>query len=289
LSGLSFLAAPNCVLSCRIEYDAAREMSTPENEEVASSETPVDASSTTKSSETPGAVAEGNAEAAGAVDAVEDTDGDDESLDIEVETDDEEQVEVEVEVDPIAELEAKLAEVEKGKQENYDKFVRATADLENVRKRSRKEVKDGRLDERGKVLRDMLPVVDNLERAVEHAEQTKSEATKSIIEGVQMVLRQFHQGLDRNNVKAMEAVGKPFDPAVHEAVSQAPSAEHPPGTVISVLQTGYMMEDRLLRPALAVVSMAMPEAPAEEESAEDADVIEVESSSDESSESEGQE
>tara|TARA_R110002096_G_scaffold423452_2_gene630607 strand:- start:11659 stop:12498 length:840 start_codon:yes stop_codon:yes gene_type:complete len=243
-------------------------MSTSENEEVTSSKTPADASSTSESSETH----EAGAEAAGAVDAVEEADVDDESLDIEVEADDEAEVEVEVEVevDPIAELEAKLAEAEKGKQENYDKFVRTTADLENVRKRSRKEVKDGRLDERGKVLRDMLPVVDNLERAMEHAAQTENEATKSIIEGVQMVLRQFHQALERNNVKALEAVGTPFDPAVHEAVSQAPSADHPPGTVISALQTGYMMEGRLLRPALVVVSMAMPAAPAEtEEVAED--------------------
>ena len=240
-------------------------MSTSENEEVTSSKTPVDENSTPESSETH----EAGAEVAGAGGAVEEADVDDESLDIEVEADDEAEVEVEVEVDPIAELEAKLAEAEKGKQENYDKFVRTTADLENVRKRSRKEVKDGRLDERGKVLRDMLPVVDNLERAMEHAEQTENEATKSIIEGVQMVLRQFHQALERNNVKALEAVGTPFDPAVHEAVSQAPSADHPPGTVISALQTGYMMEGRLLRPALVVVSMAMPAAPAEaEETAE---------------------
>ncbi len=176
-------------------------------------------------------------------------DSEDESLDIEVEAE---------ELDPLAKLAAKLEECEKEKSENYDRYVRAMADLENVRKRSRRELKDGRVDERGKVLKDMLPVIDNLERAVEHAIQNENDATKSIIEGVQMVLRQFHQALARNNVTALDAVGKPFDPAIHEAVSQAPSAEYPAGTVISVLQTGYMIEQRLLRPSLAVVSIPMP-------------------------------
>lgn len=178
----------------------------------------------------------------------------DESLDIEVEAEAEASEE-----DPLAQLTAKLEECEKEKNENYDRYVRAVADLENVRKRTKRELKDGRIDERGKVLKDMLPVIDNLERAVEHAIQNENDATKSIIEGVQMVLRQFHQALQRHNVTPLDAVGKPFDPAVHEAVSQAPSAEHPAGTVISVLQTGYMIEERLLRPALAVVSIPMPE------------------------------
>ncbi len=264
-------------------------MSTTENEEVTSSETPVDASSTSESSEVSEAEVTVDVEGTRPVDAAPDVDGDDESLDIEVEPDDEDEPD-EPELDPIAELEAKLADAEKRKQDNYDKFVRATADLENVRKRSRKEVKEGRIDERGKVLKDMLPVVDNLERAMEHAAQTQTEETKSIVEGVQMVLRQFQQSLERNNVKAVEAVGQPFDPAVHEAVSQAPSAEHAPGTVISALQTGYMVEERLLRPALVVVSMAMPEAPDETEDATDeGETAEAESSSEGSAESEGEE
>lgn len=180
----------------------------------------------------------------------------DESLEIEVEA-----VEggvAEVDEDPMSALKAQVENLEAEKKENYERFVRASADLENFRKRSKRDVKDARLDERGRILKDMLPVVDNLERAVEHAKQTESEATKSIIEGVTLVMRQFSQALERHNVKALDAIGKPFDPAMHEAVSQAPSADHPPGTVIAVLQTGYMMEERLLRPALAVVSVAAP-------------------------------
>ena len=130
---------------------------------------------------------------------------------------------------------------------------------------------DARLDERGKILKDMLPVIDNLERAVSHAQSTEAEATKSIVEGVNLVLRQFQQALERHNVKAVEAVGKPFDPAIHEAVSQAPSTEHPPGTVVAALQTGYMMEGRLLRPALVVVSIAAPAAAEPEPAAGGAD------------------
>lgn len=241
-------------------------MSTTENEEVPSSETQASEQAAANAEETNANAAQ--AEGTGVADEASTSEGEDEeSLDIEVEPSEGEEAAGEVEADPLAELAAKLEEAEKAKQENYDRFVRATADLENVRKRSRREVQDGRLDERGKILRDMLPVIDNLERAVEHAQQSTNDATKSIVEGVQMVLRQFQQSLERHNVKALEAVGKPFDPAVHEAVSQAPSADHPPGTVISVLQTGYMMEARLLRPALAVVSVAMP---ASEEGADDA-------------------
>ncbi len=179
----------------------------------------------------------------------------------------EEELSIEVEEPEPTPLEAaleKITDLEEGKKANYDRFIRATADLENVRKRTRKEVKDARLDERGKVLRDMLPVIDNLERANSHAKESETEATKSILEGITLVIRQFQQALERHLVSRLEAVGMPFDPSVHEAVSQAPSADHPPGTVITALQTGYMMDGRLLRPALVVVSTAMPEPVVEE-------------------------
>jgi molecular chaperone GrpE len=176
----------------------------------------------------------------------EDPVGDEESLDIEVEG-------------AGGELQARIEELEQAKQETYERLLRATADLDNTRKRARRDVKDARVDERSKVLREILPVIDNLERAASHAAKgsDESEAVKSIVDGVNLVLRQFLQTMERMDVKLLEAVGKPFDPAVHEAVSQAPSADHPPGTVIEVLQSGYMVGDRLLRPALSVVSIAM--------------------------------
>lgn len=196
-------------------------------------------------------------------------------------------IEVEVIASPLDLANEKIAELETAKKANYDRFVRATADLENVRKRSRKEVKDARLDERGKVLRDMLPVIDNLERASQHAQESEDEATKSILEGVGLVIRQFEQALVRHKVVRLDSVGKAFDPTVHEAVSQAPSPDHDPGVVMTALQTGYMMEDRLLRPALVVVSLAMPtpvaEESSEEESASEDSASEEESASEEPS------
>jgi molecular chaperone GrpE len=155
--------------------------------------------------------------------------------------------------DPVAVLEHKLAAVEKAKKDNWDRYLRAAADLENLRKRGKREVDEARLDTKNKVLKEMLPVVDNLERAVEHA--GTDPATKPIVEGVQLVLRQFQTAFERLDITAVDALGQAFDPNLHEAISQIDS-DQPPGTVIQVLQRGYRAGDRLLRPALVVVAKA---------------------------------
>lgn len=162
--------------------------------------------------------------------------------------------------DRVAELEAKLTAVEKEKKDNWDRYLRAAADLENGRKRAKREVDDARLEAKAKVLKEMLPVVDNLERAIEHAAQQSKddEKTRPIIEGVQLVLRQFVTAFERLDVTQVEAEGKPFDPNLHEAISQQES-DQPPGTIVQVLQRGYRSGDRLLRPALVVVAKAKPE------------------------------
>lgn len=156
--------------------------------------------------------------------------------------------------DRIAELEARVAELEAKDKETYDRLLRTTADLDNFRKRTRREMDQAKTEARAKTLLEMLPVVDNLERAVAHAD-TATDA-KAIADGVNLVLRQFAQAFERLGVTPLEAVGKPFDPNVHEAVSQMATAEHPPGTVVAELQKGYTIGDRLLRPTLAVVSAA---------------------------------
>ena len=155
--------------------------------------------------------------------------------------------------DPVAEVEKKLAAVEKEKKENWDKYLRAVADLDNVRKRTKRELEDAKFETKNKVLKEMLPVVDNLERAIEHA--SKSEEKNPILEGVQLVLRQFTAAFERLDVTHIEALGQPFDPNLHEAISQQESDE-PAGTVVQVLQRGYRAGDRLLRPALVVVAKA---------------------------------
>ncbi|HTM21913.1 MAG TPA: nucleotide exchange factor GrpE [Kofleriaceae bacterium] len=170
-------------------------------------------------------------------------------------------VEVEVE-DPLAALEKRLAELEKDKQQTYDRLVRTAADLENFRKRSRRELDDARVDERFKVLREMLPVLDNLERAIEHAAQG-DDGQGGVIQGVQLVLRQFAQALERCDVVTFEAAGQPFDPNLHEAIAQTETDELPPGTVVKVLQRGYKAgSGRLLRPAMVVVARPRAEEPA---------------------------
>ena len=154
--------------------------------------------------------------------------------------------------DPVADLEAKLAAADKEKKENWERYLRAAADLENTRKRQKREADDAKFESKTKVLKEMLPVVDNLERAIEHAAQA-SEDKHPIVEGVQLVLRQFTTAFERLDVNGVEAMGQPFDPNLHEAISQQES-DQPPGSVVTVLQRGYKSGDRLLRPALVVVA-----------------------------------
>ena len=186
-----------------------------------------------------------------------------------VSPEDEESIPVEVEVEESTEgdgMAALVAERDdwKAKQlESYDRLVRTTADLENLRRRSRRDVADPRVDSKSKVLREILPVLDNLQRATTHANSADTDV-KGITEGVQLVLRQFEQILERCDVKSVDAMNKAFDPNIHEAVGQRESGEHTPGTVLEELQRGYTIGERLLRPAMVVVSKAAPVAVAPE-------------------------
>src|SRR3954464_6065850 len=150
-------------------------------------------------------------------------------------------------------VELRIAALEKEKKDNWDRYLRAAADLENLRKRQKRELDDVKLESKGRVLKEMLPVVATLERAIEHA--TTTAGTNPIVEGVQLVLRQFLTAFERLEVTPIEAGGQPFDPNLHEAISQQ-EADAPPGTVVQVLQRGYKSGDRLLRPALVVVAKA---------------------------------
>jgi molecular chaperone GrpE len=155
--------------------------------------------------------------------------------------------------DPVVELEKKIATLEKEKKDNWDKYLRTAADVENLRKRQKRELDDTKFETKNKVLKEMLPVVDNLERAVEHA--SKGEDKNPIVEGVALVLRQFTTAFERLDVHPIDAMGQPFDPNQHEAISQQDS-DLAPGTIVQVLQRGYRAGDRLLRPALVVVAKA---------------------------------
>jgi molecular chaperone GrpE len=151
-----------------------------------------------------------------------------------------------------AELAAQLTAKEQELNELKDKYLRALADTENVRKRMRQQNEESVRLQRESLLRDLLPVVDNLERALEAARGGSNR--QSITDGVEMVLRSLHDLLRTHGVTAMNAVGQPFDPQVHEAVDHVPSEEHPPNTVVNEFHRGYLIGDRMLRPARVSVS-----------------------------------
>jgi molecular chaperone GrpE len=135
-----------------------------------------------------------------------------------------------------------------------DRELRAHAELDNFRKRAARE-----LDERLRyanlgLLRDLLPVIDNIERAIEAAEKNADAA--ALLEGFKMVDQQLNDVLQRHHCSRIEALHVPFDPNVHHAVMQQPSEEHPANTVLMVTQNGYQLHDRVVRPSQVIVSKA---------------------------------
>jgi molecular chaperone GrpE len=130
------------------------------------------------------------------------------------------------------------------------------ADFDNFKKRSRRELGDAVKVAREDLLRDLLPVFDNLERASAHAGTATD--TKALADGISMVQRQFLDVLGKLGIERVQAVGQPFDPAVHEAVQHLETDEFPPGVVAAELQAGYRLGDRVLRPALVVVAKQKP-------------------------------
>lgn len=134
-----------------------------------------------------------------------------------------------------------------------DRALRTLAELENYRKRVRRDQEEERRYANAGLLRDLLPVLDNIQRTVDAAE--KANADPGIVEGFRMVLQQLEGVLARNQAVKIAALGEPFDPHVHEAISQLPApGGEPSGTVINVTSEGYKLHDRVLRPAQVVVA-----------------------------------
>jgi len=147
-----------------------------------------------------------------------------------------------------------------------DQLLRTMADFDNFRKRARRDAEDALRRGREDSLRDLLPIIDNLERAVEASRGAKD--VDAVISGVEMVLRSFDDVAARMGAARIVAKGERFDPSLHDAIQQVESAEHPPGTVLTEVVAGYRLGERLLRPAMVVVSKAPAPAPAP---ADDAD------------------
>jgi len=169
---------------------------------------------------------------------------------------DEAEIELEEAFDPEtadgATLLAKYRELEDELSETQERVLRTAADAENFKKRLQREKEEQTRYANESLMRELLPVIDNLERALEHSEVGADQG--GLLEGLNMTLKGFLDTLTRFGCTPVETAGKPFDPNFHEAVSQEESADHEPNTVLRELQKGYMLKERLLRPAMVLVS-----------------------------------
>lgn len=150
------------------------------------------------------------------------------------------------------ELADKTAEAERYR----DLYLRERAEVENFKKRMQRDKAEALRFANEPLIRDLLPVIDNLERAVEHAESGGN--GQPLVEGVRLVLRSALEVLERHGVKRVDAAGQSFDPARHEAVAQVPGGDRGPNQVVDQFAPGYLLHDRLLRPAQVSVSKEAP-------------------------------
>ncbi|SFM46164.1 nucleotide exchange factor GrpE [Thermodesulforhabdus norvegica] len=144
-----------------------------------------------------------------------------------------------------------------------EKILRMAAEMDNTRKRLERERNEAVAYANEQILRELLPVIDNLERAISHANSETD--PKALLEGVEITLRSFLSTLERFGCTPFESVGKPFDPSYHEAIMQQETEEYPENTVLQEYQKGYMLKDRLLRPAMVVVARSVKEKKQDEE------------------------
>ncbi len=154
----------------------------------------------------------------------------------------------------IEELKKKLEEKEKELKDHHDRLLRLAADFENYKKRAARDKEDWTKFANEDLIRAILPFIDNLEKAVNHAEKVAD--TGVLIEGVRLTIQQLFQVLNRFGLSTFESVGKPFDPNVHEAMLVVETDQHEPNQVVEEFQKGYLLNDRLLRPATVSVSKA---------------------------------
>ncbi len=161
----------------------------------------------------------------------------------------------------LKEMQAMLEAKEKEAKETYDRLLRVSADFENYKKRSARELEDFRKYANQTLLKEMLSVVDNLELAINSSNHRKK-ADKNLMEGLNLTLNEILRVFEKFDVKPIEAQGQKFDPAFHEAVMREETDDFPENTVVSEFQKGYLIHDRLLRPAMVVV--AAPKTPRED-------------------------
>lgn len=153
---------------------------------------------------------------------------------------------------PYEEMEAKLNEAETKANDNWDKFLRSQAELENVRRRFDRDITSAHKYGNEKLILELLPIIDGIERGLALAWQ--QDEAKKIHEGMAMTLNMLLKALEKFGVKQIDPMDKQFDPTWHQAISTKEDPNAKPNTILEVLQKGYILNDRLLRPALVVVA-----------------------------------
>jgi molecular chaperone GrpE len=157
----------------------------------------------------------------------------------------------------VAALQAQLAEARETVESMKDQALRAHAEVENMRRRAQRDVESAHKFALERFAADLLPVVDSLERAVEAAEAADAERNvTAIAEGVELSRKLFVDTLAKSGIEAVDPLGAPFDPQFHQAMSMVASADAEPGSVVKVLQRGYTLNGRLVRPAMVMVAKA---------------------------------
>ena len=169
-----------------------------------------------------------------------------------------EQHEADQEQSPEAEIAMLYAELEAAKQniaDHKDSVVRAAADVDNIRRRAAQDVEKAHKFALEKFANELLPVIDNLERAIEFSDK-ENETLKPLLEGIDMTVKSFNDAVAKFGVEIVNPQGEQFNPEFHQAMSIQPSNDVSPNTVLAVMQKGYTLNGRLLRPAMVMVSKA---------------------------------
>ena len=156
----------------------------------------------------------------------------------------------------IAELEAQLETAIQKAAEERERALRTAAEMENLRRRTELDVEKAHKFALEKFANELLPVLDNLERAIELADK-ENEALKPMIEGVELTLKSMQSGVAKFGLVALDPINQPFDPNAHQAMSMVPSADVAPNTVIAVMQKGYDLNGRVIRPAMGMIAKAV--------------------------------
>ena len=176
-------------------------------------------------------------------------------VETEIEASSTESAETETEEMTVESLQAKLAEVQEKADDNFDQLMRARAEMENIRRRSERELANAHKYALEKFAQELLPVIDSMEMGVAAAMDENADVSK-LREGTEMTLKMFETAIEKFGIKGVHPHGEAFNPEHHQAMTMIDSPEHEPNTIIDVMQKGYLLNERLVRPAMVVVASA---------------------------------